>query len=188
MNNILAKKLEDEFFSRNDQHLIEKLRALQEMKETKETLSKISGIKNEAVLQKLFDLDVRPEALASLCLVPLVEIAWADGTVDEKEQKAILASAEKMGMQQGSIDYDLLKQWMTSKPGAELLTAWEHYTQGLCEQLTQEEKRILQSELLSHARSIAYASGGILGLGIGNRISKAEEEMLGKLEATFRDC
>ena len=38
-----------------------------------------------------------------------------------------------------------------------------------------------------HARAIAEASGGILGLGIGNRISDAEEKVLKQLEEAFGD-
>lgn len=188
MKNILAQKLEDEFFSRKDKELIEKLRLLKEMKETKETLSKISGISNEAVLEKLVELKVRPEALTSLCLAPLVEVAWADGTVDDKEQKALLSSAEKMGIQKGSIDHDLLMRWMTQKPGPDLFTAWMHYTQGLCEQLNKKEKHVLKAQVIDHARAIANASGGILGSGIGYRISKAEEDVLRKLESAFGEC
>ncbi len=184
MNN-LSKPLEDAFFSSSDQKLIEELRAMRKMKESKETLSRVSGIKNEAVLDKLVSLNVRPETLASLCVVPLVEVAWADGVIDPKEQQAILSTAEKTGFKQGDIDYDLIKQWMSHKPDAELLTAWVHYIQGLCEQLSPKEKEGLRSEIMSHAKTIAEASGGILGTGIGSKISKAEKEMLAKLDAAF---
>jgi hypothetical protein len=185
MNNLFSKPLEDAFFSSQDQKLIEELRALRKMKETRESLSRISGIKNEAVLDKLVSLNVRPETLASLCVVPLIEVAWADGTIDEKERKAILSAAEKTGFKQGEIDHDLIKQWMTHKPPSEMLTAWIHYIQGLCEQLTSEEKKSLQAEIIGHAKTIAEASGGFLGMGIGNTISKAEKDMLMKLDSAF---
>lgn len=179
------KPLEDAFFAKEDLKLIENLRLMRKMKETKETLSEISGIRNDLILQKLVELNVRPETLASLCLVPLVEVAWADGIVDDNEKQALLAAADKAGRKQGNIDYELIKQWISHKPSPKLLTAWLHYTQGLCEQLSSEEKQALKSELLDHSRAIAEASGGILGLGIGNRISKEESEMLKKLESAF---
>jgi uncharacterized tellurite resistance protein B-like protein len=185
MHNLISKRLEDEFFSQKDKKLVEKLQQLREMKETKESLSSISGIRNDAILQKLVELNVRPEELTALCLVPLVEVAWADGVVDDHERKAILSAAQKMGMKKGSLEFDLLKQWMTRKPDTDVLAAWVHYTRGLSEQLSEEERQLLKSEIMEHARSIADASGGILGLGIGNRISKGEEEVLKKVETAF---
>jgi hypothetical protein len=179
----LSKDLEDMFFLKEDQKLIDKLRAMRKLKETKEELSKVSGIKNEAILQKLVDLAIRPETLASLSLVPLVEVAWADGAVDEDEKKAVLAAAERMDFPKGSTEYDLLLQWMTHRPQSQLLEAWMHFIEGLCEQLSKEEIKTLKDDLLGHTRAVAEASGGFLGL--GNRISSAEASVLAKLETAF---
>jgi len=46
-----GKTLEDLFFLEQDKILIEKLRQLEKMKETKEALAKVSGIADEDVLQ-----------------------------------------------------------------------------------------------------------------------------------------
>jgi hypothetical protein len=182
-----SKPLEDAFFTSQDQKLIDDLRAMRKMNETKESLAEVSGIKNDAILQKLVSLDIRPETLASLSIVPLIEVAWADGEIDAKEQKAVLSAAEKKGVvKNGGINYDMVKQWMTHKPTNDLLDAWTHYIKGLCEQLTAEEKDTLRFEIMGNAKTVAEASGGILGTGIGNTISKPEQEMLAKLEAAFK--
>jgi hypothetical protein len=180
----LSRNLEDLFFIKEDQKLIEKLRTMKKLQETKEELSKVSGIKNDKVLQKLVDLNIRPETLASLTIVPLIEVAWADGTVDDKERTAVLKAIEHLGFAKGSTDYELAFQWMTHKPDSELLTAWIHYIEGLCEQLSDAEKIALKTDLVGHAKNIAEASGGILGL--GNKISKEEAEMIAKMEKAFR--
>jgi hypothetical protein len=85
-----AKTLEDLLFLEQDRILIQQLHRMEKMKETKESLAEVSGITNEDVLQKLVELDIRPDVIASLALVPLVEVAWADGEIDEKEKAAIL--------------------------------------------------------------------------------------------------
>lgn len=185
MNSILSKHLEDSFFENEDKKLIENLRAMQKMKKNIESLSAVSGIKNDAVLEKLVSLDVRPETLASLCMAPLVEVAWADGNIDESEKTAILSGAEKNGVKKDSIDYSLLKQWLTHKPSSELLDAWTVYINGLCEQFDKEEKNNFKSSIMDNAKKVAEASGGLLGLGIGNKISKSEKEMLDRLEKAF---
>lgn len=179
-----SEKIDDLFFLKEDQKLIEQLKAIKKMNETKEVLSQVSGIKNEQVLDKLVELNVRPETLASLSLIPLVEVAWADGKIDPNEYNAVLASAEKMGFPKGSPDYEILSQWMTHRPSNELLDAWIHYIQGLCEKLTTEEKQQLKIELMEHTSLIAKASGGFLGL--GNKISKSELSIIEKLESAFK--
>lgn len=183
-NGNTSEKLDDLFFRKEDQKLIDQLKALKKLKETKEALSEVSGIKNEHILQKLVELQVRPETLASLSLIPLVEVAWADGNVDTKEKELVLSCAIKMGFPKGGPDYEILSQWMTHRPSVELLDAWIHYIQGLCEKLTGEEKGELKKELIENTRSVAMASGGFLGL--GNKISKSESAILEKLENAFK--
>ena len=93
-----SRQLEDAFFLKEDKKLIEKYQQLKKMEETKQKLSELSGIKDEAILKKMIELNIRPETLTSLLLVPLVEVAWVDGEVHEKEKQAILAAAEKKGI------------------------------------------------------------------------------------------
>jgi len=176
------KTLEDAFFLKQDKKLIEELKAMEAMKESRESLAAVSGIKNQAVLDKLVKLNVRPETLASLAIIPLVEVAWADGAVNEKERDATLKAATTAGFAKGTIDYELLENWLTHKPEGKLLGAWQAYIKGLCEVLSKEEREDLKNELIGHARAVASASGGILGMAA---ISRAEMQMIEKLESAF---
>lgn len=183
MNNNLRQNLEDHFFLKEDQRLIENFKLMKAMKETKEALRQVSGITNDSVLQRLLELQIRPETLASLSMIPIIEVAWVDGVLDENEKKSILGSAQKQGMTKGSVDFKLLELWMEHKPDPSLLEAWTHYIEGLCEQLTAEQCKDLCKELMDHATNVAMASGGFFGL--GNKISKSEELMLKQLSKTF---
>ena len=175
--------LADKFFLERDKKLIEDLNRLEKMKETKRVLSKVSGITDNDILQKLVDLNIRPEILATLAVVPLVEVAWADGKVDEREKKAVLEAAKESFISKDSPDFDLLHQWLTHKPSVKLLEAWEHYIEGLCRELTRHQKSALKKDLIGHARQVAQAAGGILGF--GKKISKPEQKILDKLESAF---
>jgi hypothetical protein len=178
-----GRRLEDLFFLEQDKKLTAELHRIEKMKETKKVLSKVSGITNEDILQKLVDLNVRPEIVATLSLVPLIEVAWADGKVDEEEKAAVLEAAAKSFVSKDSPDFDLLRQWMEHKPSLKLLDAWKHYVKGLCGELTQHQKNALKKDLIGHARQVAEATGGILGF--GNKTSKSEQEMLDRLESAF---
>ncbi len=180
------QNLEDLFFRKEDKKLIENLRRLRRMEETRETLARVSGIRNPAILKKLVDLKVRPETLVTLLLVPLVEIAWADGRVDAREKQAILSAVDQMPSVAGSLDHALLQEWLDQRPPPELLEAWLHYVQGLCQRLTPAEIDAMKEELVRHGRAIADASGGFLNLGA--KTSPAEASLLKKMQSAFAAC
>ena len=177
-----VRTLEDEFFRKEDQRLTARLRELQDKAASREALGKVSGIKNEAILDKLLQLGIRAEVVAALALVPLVEVAWADGSIDDRERRQILERAEKSGLAPGSTDHALLQSWLERRPDAKLLSAWIHMVEGLCEHMTPEQVRALRADLIERARSIASASGGLLGVG---KVSAAEADMIQQLESAF---
>lgn len=174
--------LVEQFFFKENKKLEEKYRAMQQMKKTKEDLAAVSGIDDDLVLEKFIALDLRPETLASISMVPLIEIAWADGNLDPKEKDAILNAVGKFGWIPDSLNYELLNQWLMNKPSTSLLTAWKHYVDALCHKMTNEEVAHFKKEIMEHVTSVAEAAGGFLGIG---KISAEERNMISQLENTF---
>ena len=177
-----GRSLEDEFFRKEDQRFIQQLRELQERMASREALGKTSGITNEAILDRLLELGIRAELAAALGLVPLVQVAWADGSIDEPERRVILARAEKAGIAPGSPNHVLLQSWLERRPEQKLLSAWIQMVKGLCEHMSPEQVHALRAELIERARAVASASGGLLGVG---KISAAETDMIQTLESAF---
>jgi hypothetical protein len=177
-----GRSLEDSFFLAQDRELLASKAQLAKMAETKEALASVSGIKDQAVLQKLVDINVRPETLAALSAIPLVEVVWADGHVDADERQFVLDFADKQGIAPGTVAHGLLERWLAHRPTDGLLTAWQAYVKGLCERLTPTDRDALKRELLRNARDAANASGGFLGLG---KVSGVEKAILEKLEDSF---
>jgi hypothetical protein len=175
--------LEEAFFRKRDAELIEQYRRLERIKQSREALSEISGIHNQKVLDKLIELEVSPQILSSIAVVPLIEVAWADGSIDDNERAAVLAGAAGSGVVKGSADYALLENWLQHRPPAKLLDAWVHYIEGVCEMMDTNERRVFQAELLARARRVAEASGGILGVAI--KISDKERAVLKTMEKAF---
>jgi len=178
----VRSSLENAFFFEQDRTLINRQTDLHKMAESKESLGTVSGITNDAILERLVNLNVRPESLAALALFPLVEVVWADGEVDDKERMMVLAHATSQGIVLGSSEYGVLERWLAHRPEASLLSAWQHYVHGLCECLSRSDRDTLKEELMLNARKAAEASGGFLGLG---KISSEEEQVLTKLESSF---
>lgn len=177
-----ARAMEDVFFAKQDALLIEKKKQLAKMEHTRKALAEVSGITDEKILQKLVDLEVSPEVLASLSVIPLVEMAWADGEVQAEEKKAVLEGAVECRISKGSVNHQLLEEWLTRRPPAKLLTAWIHYVAGLCELLSDDERANLKEDLLKRTRAVAESAGGFMGL---MKISLGEQSMLEKLDKAF---
>jgi hypothetical protein len=177
-----GRSLEDAFFLERDRQLIARRAELARLAETKEALASVSGIKNQEILEHLVKLNVRPETLAALSALPLLEVVWADGRVDDKERKVVADFATAHGIVEGSVARELLERWLAQRPPDGLLAAWQHHVEALCERLAPAERKVLKDELLHHVRAAAEASGGFLGMG---KISSAEKAVIAKLESSF---
>ncbi|PYM24330.1 MAG: hypothetical protein DMD78_09185 [Candidatus Rokuibacteriota bacterium] len=134
-----GRSLENEFFRREDQRLIARLAELKAAVANREALAKASGISNPAVLDKLLELGIRAETVAALSLVPLVEVAWADGKLDPKERQAILDHLPNAGIAAGSTAHGLLQAWLERPPDRKLLDAWTQLVKGISAQVTPDE-------------------------------------------------
>jgi hypothetical protein len=178
-----GRSLEAEFFRREDARLVEKLRQAAQRETARDALGRASGIKNPQVLDQLADLGMRPQTMTALSLVPLVEVAWADGSLDPNERRAVLKRVGAAGFAPGSMERALLDAWLARQPDPKLFTAWTHLVRGLCEQMAPGEVTALKAGLLDRARAVASASGGFLGL--GSKVSVAEANVIRRLESAF---
>jgi hypothetical protein len=177
------KELEESFFRKQNQALVEKLKAEKQKALDKERIGRVPGITQDAVLERLVSLNLNAETLAAFTLFPLIDVAWADGAVDEKEKKAVLQAATDSGVQAGSDALTMLESWLAQPPPPAVRDAWVNYVQSLTATLPPGDRELFKRELLGRARAVAEAAGGILG--IGAKVSKIEADCLKKLEAAF---
>jgi hypothetical protein len=112
----------------------------------------------------------------------MVEVAWADGEIQDEERRAILRAAAERGIAPGSINHQLLDNWLRRQPTPVLIEAWKHYARALLGQLGPEEQRVMRERTIGSARAVAEAAGGFLGLG---SISAVEKATLQDLESAL---
>jgi hypothetical protein len=177
-----AKALEDSFFAKENERILQELRAVKAREEKKKEFREYLNIDNEEIINALVDLEVEPETLIAFSLVPLVEVAWADGEIQPKERDAIIKAAIERGVEDGSPTCDLLRNWLQMKPDSRLLEVWKGYIEVLKSSLGERSRTHLKSGTMGRARAIAEAAGGFLGVA---SISAAEKNMLEELEWTF---
>jgi len=148
-------------------------------------LSLGSGISDRAVLRLLADLEVSSSVVAALALVPLVEVAWADGELAPEERASVLRASEEQGIRPGSAAHRLLGSWLEHRPSQGLFDAWESYIEAVLEPLEEEERERLCQHLVGRAREVARAAGN--GGGPGS-VSSEEERTLARIEAALRSA
>jgi len=177
-----GRALENQFYEKENQEKLAAMKQKLDMQRSKDELRKASGMTDDAVLDRLVVLGLRANTIAALSLVPLIQVAWADGQIQDNERTAILQGAHGKGLEDGSDGYQLLQTWLSRRPGDELFTAWEAYIKALTAQLNDEQNRLLKNQIVGFAKLVATAAGGILGFG---KVSASEEKVLGRIEAAF---
>ena len=178
-----GRALEDQFYEKEDQHKLAAIKDKLSMQNSREELRKASGMTDDAVLDRLVALGLNAKTIAALSLVPLISVAWADGTIQDNELAAILQGAHGKGLEESTDGYQLLQSWLSRPPSDELFTAWEAYIKALAGQLNEEQNRLLKNQVVGFAKMVAAAAGGILGFG---KVSSAEEKVLSRIEGAFR--
>ncbi len=177
-----GRALENQFYEKENKAKLAAMKARLDSQSSKDDLRKVSGMTDDAVLDKLVHLGMTANTIAALSLVPLIQVAWADGEIQDSERTAILQGAHGKGLEAGSPGYELLQTWLARQPSDELLEAWEAYIKALTAQLDDEQNRLLKNQIVGFAKMVAGAAGGFLGIG---RVSASEEKVLTRIEAAF---
>jgi hypothetical protein len=169
-----GRAFEEDYFRKRDRELIEKMRKASAAESARREMGSKTGLQDPAILQELQALGFTPETVALLPLVPLVQVAWAEGGVSDAERKLIVQLARTRGIEEGSAADRELATWLSSRPAPEVFSHASRLIRAMLD-APGAEQTLSADDLVKYAESIAAASGGILGL---NRISAEERGLL----------
>lgn len=173
------RSLENAFFHNVDARLLHEIRARMARDQDLNRLAVDTGIHDQKVLSELIDLNLNPENLLALWLVPLTQVAWADGRVEQAEREAVLAALAQHGYSSDSPAWQLLDSWLDHRPDEKVLTAWKNYAQAVVETVGEERLIALRDALRKRAREVAEAAGGVFCI---HPVSRAEEIVLNEID------
>ncbi len=121
---------------------------------------------DQQLLDELAFLGIDRESYRVVAMLPLVQVAWADGEVQPPEQEFILRVAGGHGLLHGNAAA-ILQHWLDERPsdeqirrGRSLLIALSHRQQGLGSDLDAGTLRDVQALCIQVARS----AGGVFDL------------------------
>ncbi|HEY7048285.1 MAG TPA: hypothetical protein VH373_13790 [Jatrophihabitantaceae bacterium] len=173
-----GRGLEEEYFRKREQELVDKLRRRQAAEATRQQLSEQAGVADAEILQDLQELGYTPETVSLLYLVPLVEVAWAEGGVSDRERELIVEAARARGIEAGTPADALLTEWLTTQPSEQVFERNLRVIRAILAARPEAEREASRSDLLSTATAIAEASGGVLGF---RAVSPEERALLARI-------
>ena len=177
-----GKAMEDVFFHDVDQKLMDQMKAELAADQDRTELVAATGIEDTEVINRLLDHGISAETLATVGLIPLIAVAWADDKMEPAERDAVLRAARESGIVEGNASYRLVSNWLTHRPDSEFLQTWKDYVQSLKQTLDATSLAQVQKSVITRAQRVANAAGGFLGLG---RTSAVEQQVIDDLNATF---
>lgn len=178
-----GRALEDEYFRKKDRELIEKIRRKAAADESQRAMGEATGISDPEILRELHELGFSPETLSLLPLVPVIEVAWAEGGITPRERDLIETFATRRGIVPGSPADAQLMDWLANRPSDEILTGARRLIQALLSSGSAVVANLTADDLVGYCESVAAASGGIFDLG---KITVEERALLASIASDVK--
>jgi hypothetical protein len=178
-----GQALEEEYFRRKDRELIEKMRAKAAAEAAQQSLGASAGVSDAALVSELLALGFTPETISLLPLVPVLQVAWAEGGVTPVERDLVEKLATARGIAPGSPADAQLMDWLANKPSEEVFAGASRLIGAMLAEGATIVADLNADTLVSYCEQVAAASGGFLGRG---RVSADERGLLSSIAADLK--
>ena len=176
-----GRSLEEDYFRKRDRELIEKLRQAAATDQLRTDLGRKAGIDDPELLQELQDLGFTPETVGLVLLMPVIQMAWAEGGITQPERRLLVDLARSRGIEDGSAGDRQLMGWMTNRPADQVFARAGRLIRAMLDSGRTDD--LNADDLVKYCEDVASASGGILGIG---RISAEERALLSSIAADLK--
>lgn len=164
---------EEWYFHQVNVELIEKMRKRAECDLQRRCMAEASQIDDPALLQTLSEIGYTPTTVPLLCMAPLLQVAWASGSVSYAERGRILAIASQHGLKENTPIFERLVAWLDRSPGEKFFEGSLHVIESVLAKLPEEERQSRQHTLMQDCTDVASAPGWHFA-----RIGRAEKNIL----------
>jgi hypothetical protein len=181
------KAMEANYFRKEDEKLLEKLRQKASLDEIAIALGGKLRVDDPDLLLKVRELGVTVDTAPAFFLAPLVQVAWAEGKVSKPEHDVVLRLARRRGVDAKSAAYAQLEEWLRIRPSDALFDASVEVLKFAYDTLPSAEREERIKSVVQACQEVAEASGG-LGrlLGLGDGVSRIEASTLDEITRTLR--
>lgn len=152
----------------------EMARAATELKEARE-VAKSAGTADLELAERIHKLGFTGESAAIFDLLPLILVAWADGSVSRAERATVFTVLEHRNIARDSEAFLAVESLLEEKP----TQAFIDEAMDALRELMADRPEAKTAEMIELCAAIADASGGFLGL--ARRVSDEEREIVAKI-------
>lgn len=177
------RQREDEYFRRQDRELIERMRQQAADAATRKSIENATGINDPEQIQELQALGFSPDTLALLPLVPVLQVAWAEGGISTAERTMIVNLARSRDIAAGSPADVQLHEWLAEKPSEATFRKASRLIGAMLDHPAGAEMQVSADDLIKYCEQIAQASGGLFGIG---KVSAEEKAVLQQIAAQLK--
>lgn len=174
------RRQEEDYFQRQERRLLEQMRRRTEEERERRGLSDATGLYDETLLEELRVAGFDAGTVKALHLAPLIEVAWAEGRVQNGERMMILDLARERGLDDGPA-YAKVVAWLDVRPTAWLFDLSLKFVRATFARLPPDERARRTMEVVADYERVARAAGGAGFVSFGNRVSGEEERILERL-------
>jgi hypothetical protein len=178
-----GRALEEEYFRKKDRELIEKMQRAARQEQDRKDLGAKTGLQDPELLDELQSLGFTPDTVSLLPLVPVIQVAWAEGGVTDAERKTLVKLARSRGIEEGSAADRQLQTWMEYRPEEQVFTSATRLIAAMLAGTGADLQNLSADDLVKYCESIASASGGMLGIA---RVSAEERALLKSIAAELK--
>lgn len=177
------RQREDEYFRRQDRELIERMRQQAADAATRKSIESATGINDPEQIQELQALGFSPDTLSLLPLVPVLQVAWAEGGISTAERTMIVNLARSRDIAAGSPADVQLQEWLDEKPPEATFRKAARLIGAMLDHPAGKELQVSADDLIKYCEQIAHASGGLFGIG---KVSAEEKAALQQIAAQLK--
>ena len=184
------RAFEADFFRKQDAKLLAKMRESAALQEVAQALAEKLRVDDAELLKRVADLGLNRETGHAILLAPLVQVAWAEGEVTERERGVIFEIAASRGVEPGSPAHAQLDTWLRQRPADALFETALEVMKVAASVLPPEEREERIRGIVDACKRVAEASGGGLArlLGMGGAVSGDEASVLEAITAQLRSA
>ena len=148
--------------------------------EARNDLRAATGLADQQ-LNELAALGFTRDTISLLPLVPVVQVAWADGTVSDAERTRLLELARTRNIADGSAADSQLRQWLSHRPEEKVFASAGHLIAAMLS--GPQAGNLSADDVVKYCEIIASASGGVLGV---HRISAEERALITSIASELK--
>lgn len=154
---------DEEYYRQLDIELIEKMRRRAASEEERLLLEEATHVHEHSFIEALEKLGYDHTTVNLLFVVPLLQVAWADGSVSQPERDHIMAIADLRGVKPDTPAYERLLAWLDRPPSEEFFEGSLRAIEAVLSSLPPSEGKTHREALLLCCRDTAAAPCHIFG-------------------------